>query len=172
MEMFFGEKSPSSRGKILAYGKNKGTYIGPLTPSEQNRHLQSGHLEVELAHVVRELHGPVGHVMMPLQFSSIKFLFVGLLDFRDQIFELDRQRNWNHVGTSCPAAHIQYLDIYRVSERISTLLPALSFSEFLKLLIEAFAQLDIFEHWLHVFDVVSGHPHVSETFDLNTKTKC
>lgn len=73
--------------------------FSPVLPAEQDRHLESGHLQVKFSSseincneegrsrvivilLVSEGDGPVGHVMVPLQLPATMFRFVKLLNLK------------------------------------------------------------------------------------------
>ena len=41
--------------------------VAPVLPAEEHRHLEGGHVQVELADAVGQRDGPVRHVVVPLQ---------------------------------------------------------------------------------------------------------
>lgn len=58
-----------------------------LVPREQRSHLKSSHVEVEFTDVVGKGDGTIGHVVIPLEFPAVVFLFIEILNFGNEIFK-------------------------------------------------------------------------------------
>lgn len=61
----------------------------PLIPREQRGQLESRHVEVELAHVVRKRYRAVRHMMVPLQFTTVVLFLIKIFDFRNEILQFE-----------------------------------------------------------------------------------
>ena len=58
-----------------------------------------------------ETYSSIGHVMMPLQLATAVLFTIKFLDFRNVIFQFQRQRDHDPVRTTSPRPGIQDFNI-------------------------------------------------------------